>query len=181
MKTAGVCAVVIVAAGCARVPSGAHFQRTGGFFLSAQKLALPWVPLSSVGDYRWCFGNLSFSASSAQVLLEVVGSKAFDPRNAGGSAAVTITDSSGRLEYQAEGALRDADCCDVPGRNRWVSEYFHYSSGPATDAKSAYFGSPEIRSKIGGFNSYCVALRITQASTEVTGGQARVALQSGWK
>lgn len=180
------CAALMLAAGCERVPSGAHFERTRapmpfGIFLSDQRLTFPWVPLSSTGNYRWCFANLGFSGSSAQVFLEVLSGQPFDPRNVGGAARVRITDSASRVAYQAVGPLRDTDHLDVRGRNRWVSEYFHYSSGPPRDKKSAYFGEPEFRAKIGGFGSYCVALSISQASPNVQDTQTRVVLQSGWK
>jgi hypothetical protein len=180
------CATLMLATACERVPSGAHFERIRepmpwGIFLSEQKLTFPWVPLSAAGQYRWCFENLSFTGSSAQVLLQVVSGKPFDPRKVGGTASLRITNSAGRVGYQAEGALRDTDCCDVPGRNRWVSEYFRYSSGPARDVESAYFGEPELEVKVGSFGSYCAALAISQANPNVGDTKARVVLQSGWK
>jgi hypothetical protein len=172
----------MLAGGCAKVPPGAHFERRPPWsILTDQKLTLPWVPLSSTGRYRWCFANLGFSGSRAQVLLEVAGSKPFDPRNVGGSVTVTIINSAGRVDYQAAGVLRDAECCDVPRLNRWVSEYFHYSPGPASDTKSTYFGKPEIYVGVRTFGSYCAELQISESSTEVADGQARVILQSSWK
>ena len=186
IKAVSVWVLVVIVGGCARVPSGGHFERTRapmpwGIALSDQKLTLPWVPLSSAGEYKWCFANLGFTGSSAQVLLEVAGSKPFDPRNAGGTATMTITNSAGQVDYQTTGTLRDTDCCDLPGLNRWVSEYFHYSAGPAIDTTAAYFGKPEIRAKVRRFGSYCVALKISKGSTEVKDGQVRIILQSGWK
>jgi hypothetical protein len=150
-----------------------------GIFLTDQKLTLPWIPLSSIGKYEWCFANLSFSGSSAQALLEIVSSKPFDPRSAGGTVALGITDSMGKIVYRSEGPLRDSENTTQLG-NRWVSEYFHYSSGPATDLRSAYWGIPDFRASISSFGRYCVVLRISKTSIAAD-AQTRLVLQSGWK
>src|SRR5579863_1639644 len=60
--------ILLTVTGCAKVPAGAKFEVTRGplplgFFLTDQKLTLPWIPLSSTGQYKWCFANLSFSGS----------------------------------------------------------------------------------------------------------------------
>jgi hypothetical protein len=175
--------VLLAVAGCAKVPDGSHFEVTRGqllpgFFLTDQKLTLPWVALSATGQYKWCLANLGFYDSRAQVLLEFVGSQSFDPRNAGGIAALSIADSKGKVIYRSEGPLRDSE--NVTGQsNRWVSEYFHYSSGPATDLRSAYMGSPKLYASISSFGSYCVKLEISGAST-LADAKARLLLQSGW-
>ena len=175
---------LLLVAGCAKIPDEGKFEQTRGpmplgIFLTDQKLTLPWIPLSSTGNYEWCFANLSFSGSSAQVLLEIVSGKPFDPRNVGGAVTLGIADSHGRVVYESEGRLRDSE--NMTGQHdRWVSEYFHYSSGPATDLKSAYLGNPEIRASIGSFGRYCAVLKISEVST-VADAQARLVLQSGWK
>ena len=183
----GMAVIMLMLAGCAKVPQGAEFEVTRGpfpqglffFFLTDQKLTLPWVPLSTTGQYKWCFANLGFSGSRAQVLLDIVGSQRFDPRNAGGFATVRIADSKGTVIYQAKGPLQDSE--SVTGQsNRWVSEYFHYSSGPATDLRSAYMGSPELNATISSFGSYCAELEISDVST-LPDAKARLFLQSGWK
>jgi hypothetical protein len=176
--------VFLVIAGCEKVPDGARFELTRGpmplgIFLTDQKLILPWIPLSSTGRYEWCFANLGFSGSSAQVLLEIVSSKAFDPRNAGGTVTLSVADSKGNAVYQSQGELRDSE--DVTGlSNRWVSEYFHFSSGPGTDLRATYFGNPAIRASVSRFGRYCTVLKISEAST-LPDAQARLVLQSGWK
>ena len=81
--------------------------------------------------------------------------------------------------YRSEGPLHDSE--NVTGQgNRWVSEYFHYSNGPATDLKSAYMGFPELYAGVSSFGSYCTELSITGASA-LAEPKARVFLQSGWK
>jgi hypothetical protein len=184
---AGFGVLMHTAAGCAKVPDGAKFEVTRGpfphglifFFLTDQKLTLPWVPLSANGQYKWCFANLGFSGSHAQVLLEIVGTQPFDPRNAGGIVGLSIADSEGKVIYRSEGPLHDSE--NVTGQgNRWVSEYFHYSNGPATDLKSAYMGSSELYASVSSFGSYCTELSITGTSA-LADSKARVFLQSGWK
>ena len=49
--------VLLAVAGCAKVPDGSHFEVTRGellrgFFLTDQKLTLPWVALSATGQYK---------------------------------------------------------------------------------------------------------------------------------
>jgi len=111
--------------------------------------------------------------------MEIVGGQPFDPRNAGGIAALSIVDWKGKLVYQSEGPLRDSEN-ETGHSNKWVSEYFHYSSGPATDLRSAYMGSPEIYASISSFGDYCAELKISEAST-LPESKARLFLQSGWK
>jgi hypothetical protein len=135
--------------------------------------------MSSTGQYKWCFANLGFSGSQAQVLLEIVGSQPFDPRNASGIVGLSIANSKSKMVYQTEGPLRDSDNMNVQS-NRWVSEYFHYSSAPATDIRSAYMGSPKLYAEVGSFGSYCAELRISGAST-LADAKARLFLQSAWK
>ena len=179
-----VAVVSLMISGCARVPNGATFEVTHGpmplgLLLSDQKLMLPWVPLSSSAKYEWCFANLGFSSSSAQVFLEIVNRKPFDPRNAGGAVELVLADSDGGIVYQSKGELRDSDNGNGAS-NHWVSEYFHYSSGPSTDLKSAYFGSPQLRTNISRFGRYCAAMNVA-ASGNGTEAHARLVLQSGWK
>jgi hypothetical protein len=172
--------ILLTVTGCAKVPDGAKFEVTGLVpLLTDQKLTLPWIPLSSTGQYKWCFANLGFSGSRAQVLLEIVNSQPFDPRNAGGIVGLSIADSKGTVVYSSVGPLRDSE--NVTGQsNRWVSEYFRYSSGPATDLRSAYNGFPELDVSISSFGSYCAELQISGAST-LADAKARLFLQSGWK
>jgi hypothetical protein len=72
----------------------------------------------------------------------------------------------GKIVYRSEGPLRDSENTTRLG-NRWVSEYFHYSSGPATDLRSAYWGNPDIRASIGSFGRYCVVLKISETSKSI--------------
>src|SRR5580658_1862654 len=111
--------ILLTVTGCAKVPDGAKFEVTGLVpLLTDQKLTLPWIPLSSTGQYKWCFANLGFSGSRAQVLLEIVNSQPFDPRNAGGIVGLSIADSKGTVVYSSVGPLRDSE--NVTGQsNRW--------------------------------------------------------------
>jgi hypothetical protein len=175
---------LLTISGCAKVPEGANFEVTRGpmplgIFLTNQKLMLPWIALSSLKQSEWCFANVGFSGSSAQVLLEIDSAKPFDPRNAGGAVALNISNSKGEVVYQSRGELRDSDTPD-PLSNRWVSEYFHYSSGPSDDLRSTYFGNPEIRASIHKFGKYCVLLKVTETSS-LADAKARLVLHSGWK
>jgi len=130
------------------VPDGAKFERAG-FIFTDERLELPWVSMTPRNE-RWCFARLRFTASEAQVLLEVRAETPFDPRGIGGAAALEIIDPSGQVVFRAEGPLQD-QCCSAPVRDvsRWASPYFNASYGPRQDLKSSYAGRPKYKAKIG--------------------------------
>lgn len=172
--------ILVLLSGCRQIPDGAKFEKTG-WLLTDEKLELPWVAMSP-GKKKWCFAHLGFTASEAQVLLEVHAEAPFDPRRAGGAVSLEITNPSGDAVYRAEGPLHDPCCSEtVDERDRWVSEYYHTSLGPNQDTESFYEDNTSLKAKIGNYGKYCAVLNITQASAALQGGQIRVVLQNGWK
>src|SRR5258708_192591 len=150
------CAVFLAA--CARVPDGAEFHQDG-FILTDEKLELPLVDFSAPVN-KWCFSNLRFTGSEAQVLLEISAQAPFDPRTPGGAASLEIRDSSGNVVFQVGGQLREP-CCDrsVGQGNRWESTYYGTSYGPKEDTKTAFFAMPALKANIGHYGEYCVTLK----------------------
>ncbi len=172
--------LLVLLSGCREVPRDAHFEKQG-WILSEERLELPWVAMSP-SQNRWCFARLGFTASSAQVLLEVQAQTPFDPRRIGGAAALEITNSSGQAIYHVKGLLEDP-CCEAPNskNNKWVSEYYHTTLGPAKDTNSFYQGIATLRAPIGNFGEYCASLDIFESPPSLARPKARVILQSGWK
>ena len=167
-------------AGCRNVPAGAVFDKQG-WILTEEKLELPWVPITP-STHRWCFSRLGFTASSAQVLLEVQAESPFDPREVGGAVSLQVTNPANRPVYQVEGPLEDP-CCEAQDSKRemWISQYYHTSYGPA-EAKETFFqNSAALRAPIFGLGRYCVSLGIAKSPELLVQPQARVILQSGWK
>jgi len=166
--------------GCREVPRGAHFEKKG-WLLSEEKLELPWVAMSP-GQNKWCFARLGFTASSAQVLLEVQAQTPFDPRRIGGIAALEITNASGQAMYHVKGPLEDPCCESQPSKNdKWISEYYDTTMGPATDTSSFYQDIATLTAPIGNFGEYCASLNISESPASLVRPRARVILQSTWK
>lgn len=170
--------VLVLPPGCKQIPDGAKVEKTG-WLLTDEKLELPWVAMSPV-EKKWCFAHLGFTASEAQVLLEVRAGAPFNQRRAGGAVSLELTNPSGHSVYRAEGSRRDPCCSEtVEERGRWVSEYDLTTLGPSQDTKYFYEDNTSLKAKIGNNGKYCAVLNITQASASLGGGQVRVVLQSG--